>query len=113
MRFPVRATSKAAFGAPEHAGDVGFYRIRGASGRTRDRIRQYAFAQLGKRFDSAFSLADDSRMYCTELVLKALAAGGIDAASTVPRIRVMLIAEPVALPDHLTRSPVAEPLARR
>jgi hypothetical protein len=98
------------FAAPDAAGDVGLFRIRDA-GRSGERIREYALRQVGKPFDGAFSFADDGRMYCTELVLKALSAGGIDIAAHVPRTSMMLLAEPVVLPDHLMSSPLVEPLA--
>lgn len=44
-------------------------------------------------------------MYCTEQVLTALAAGGINIAATVPRLRVMRLTEPVVLPNDLRLSP--------
>lgn len=98
------------FAAPRLAAGVGLYRVRGATRVSRDRIRDHALAQVGKPFDDAFSLADDRRLYCTELVLNALAAGGLDLAPTVPRVRMMLVTEPVVLPDGLTSSPRLEPL---
>lgn len=56
-------------------------------------------------------LGEGRRKYCTELVLKALAAGGINIAATVPRIRVMRLTEPVVLPNDLRLSPSVESLA--
>jgi hypothetical protein len=100
----------ARFASVANAADVGVYRIRGITNDARARIREYVLRQVGKPFDDAFSLSDDRRMYCTELVLKALAAGGIDLAATVPYIRVMLLTEPVVPPDSLRLSPLVQPL---
>ncbi len=99
------------FGSSDNATDIGFYRAKGVQSISRRRIREYVLQQIGKPFDDGFSLSDDRRMYCTELVLKALAAGGIDMAATVPRIRVMLLTEPVVPPDYLRLSPLVQPLA--
>ncbi|NJD69717.1 MAG: hypothetical protein C3F12_04600 [Candidatus Methylomirabilota bacterium] len=100
----------AQFAAPENAATIAFFRVRNVENSSRHRIREYALKQLGKPFDDAFSLADHSRMYCTELALNALAAGGI-ATATVPRHRVMLLTEPVVLPDDLIFSLSVEPSA--
>jgi hypothetical protein len=102
----------ARFASSSVARDFGAYRISGVTAAARARMRDYALRQIGKPFDDAFALSDDRRMYCTELVLKAIAAGGVEIAPTVPSIRVMLLAEPVVPPDHLRRSPLIEPLSR-
>jgi len=67
-------------------------------------LRAYALAQLGKPFDDAFAYSDDSQLYCTELVLKALARAGIDVQA-VPRVWLPLHEESIALPDDLSQWP--------
>jgi len=103
----------ARFAASTGAVDLGAYRVRGLTPVARAKVRDYALRQVGKPFDDAFSMRDDQRMYCTELVLKALTAGGVEITPTVPSLRVPLLAEPVVPPDHLRLSPLLEPLVPR
>lgn len=73
--------------------------------------RRFALAaarHIGKRFDHRLAWSDDDRMYCTELVVKSLAAVGADL--DVPKIRVPFYREPVLHPDSLFESLVASGL---
>ncbi len=92
------------FVSTKNASDVGFYRVRHIEVGSRQKIHNYALQQVGKPFDDEFQFSDDSHFYCTELVLKALAAAGIDLSQTTQHINVLTLAEPVFPPDHLRRS---------
>jgi hypothetical protein len=100
----------ARFTAVENAAEIGAYRIKGVTNDSRARIRDYLLQQIGKPFDDAFLLSDDRRVYCTELVLRALSAGGIHITGMMPRIQVMLLSEPVVPPDYLRRLPIVHPV---
>lgn len=100
----------ASFTSPENAEDIGFFRIKGIRYDSRRRIRDYAMQQIGKPFDDEFRFSDDARMYCTELVMKALAAGGFDLSQSIQHLTVMLLSEPVIPPDYLRRSAKLETL---
>lgn len=92
------------FASPEKAEDVGFFRVKGIRNDSRIRIRDYALRQIGKPFDDQFRYSDDARVYCTELAMKALAAGGLDLSHSIQHVTVMLLSEPVIPPDYLRRS---------
>jgi hypothetical protein len=99
------------FAASDNASDIGFYRIKDINVRARNSIREYVLRQIGKPFDDYFLMSEDENMYCTELVLKAFAAAGIGVATSMRRIQVMLIKEPVAPPDYLRRLSQMEAIA--
>jgi len=88
----------------ENASDVAFYRINGIDDKSKVNIRKYVLSQIGKPFDEKFQLSDNKRIYCTELAVKAIEAGGLDILKELPTIKVMLITEPVLPPDYLRRS---------
>lgn len=92
------------FTAKDNAKDVGFYRAKNMNHQARYIIREYSLQQVGKGFDYRFSLKGDDELYCTELVLKAFAKSGINLTASLPKVRVMLIPEPVYPPDHLRKS---------
>lgn len=92
------------FASSDNASDIGFYRVKGVNANSRNNIREYVLRQVGKPFDDAFLLSEDEKLYCTELVLKAFAAAGNRVATSVPRIQIMLLAEPVMPPDYLRQS---------
>jgi hypothetical protein len=98
----------------ENALDVGFYRFISMDEISRRKVRQYALQQVGKPFDYDFLYSDETRFYCTELVLKALAAAEINIVDSLQHIQVMLLGEPVVPPDYLRRSKLLEiiPLSR-
>ncbi|KXK43663.1 MULTISPECIES: YiiX/YebB-like N1pC/P60 family cysteine hydrolase [Nitrosomonas] len=99
------------FAASDNASDIGFYRIKGIDANARNSIREYVLRQIGKPFDNDFLLSEDEKMYCTELVLKALSAAGISVVTSMPHIQVMLITEPVEPPDYLRRLSQIEAIA--
>jgi uncharacterized protein YycO len=83
--------------------EIGVYRVDAMHAEARTRARDYVIAQLGKPFDSEFRYSDDSSHYCSELVMKALAVGGVDLFSHVPSIEVLTLNEPVFTPDSIRR----------
>lgn len=91
------------FSDPEHAVDLAVFRPTALDEEGRRMLRTYALAQLGKPFDDDFLVSEDSRMYCTELAMKALRAAGIDAVNAVPRIQIPLHQEAIPVPDDLRR----------
>jgi hypothetical protein len=92
--------SRVAFMRPQRLAVVEARGIRDGSAE----LRAYALAQLGKPFDDAFLYSEDSQLFCTELVLKALASSGIDVQA-VPRVTLPLHDESIPLPDDLSRWP--------
>jgi hypothetical protein len=99
------------FAASDNASDIGFYRVKGINADARNIIREFVLHQLGKPFDDDFLMSEDEKMYCTELVLKALAAAGMSVTTSMPHIQVMLIEEPVEPPDYLRRLSQMEAIA--
>lgn len=102
-RGGVRLERLSEFHAKRNAEDLALFGVRGLSPADRATVRRYALAQLGKPFDSAFRYGEDDNMYCTEIVLKALAQVGIRADRLVPRVTVLLHDEGIAAPDDLRR----------
>lgn len=92
------------FTAPSVAVDIGFFRIKTINQAARARTHDYLLAQVGKPFDSQFKYSDDSSFYCTELVIKSLAAAEIDIKNSVESVNVLTVDEPVYSPDHLAKS---------
>jgi hypothetical protein len=99
------------FASSNNASDIGFYRVKGINADARNSIREYALRQTGKPFDDDFLMSEDEKIYCTELVLKALAAAGMAVTTSMPHIQVMLIKEPVEPPDFLRRLSQMEAIA--
>jgi permuted papain-like amidase YaeF/Yiix C92 family enzyme len=91
------------FAAPERAAEVAALRPTALGDLGRVALRAYALAQVGKPFDDELAYSEDSRLFCTELVMKALAKAGIDADTPVPRVRVPLHDEAIPTPDDLSR----------
>lgn len=110
-RDGVRMEPLSLFASNENAADIGYYRVSGMDAMARQVVRSYALQQIGKPFDDAFKFSDDTHYYCTELVLKALTAGGMDLSGSVLNIHVFMLAEPVFPPDHLRRSSRLEAVA--
>lgn len=100
----VRIESLSVFASHENAADIGFYRVKGMDSVSRRKVRDYALQQIGKPFDHAFSFNDDGRFYCTELVLKSLAAANVAMTQNLPSVAVFMLNEPVFPPDILRRS---------
>lgn len=105
----VRMESLGAFLDSAVASDAAVYRPTGLREEGRQRLRQQLLALQGRPFDYRFSLATPERVYCSELVLGALAAAGIPQSPMVTT--VSLVAGPVVLPDALRRLPGLEPVA--
>lgn len=80
-----------AFTSQEAAQDIGFYRV-GVTTEQAQHALAYAWAQLGKPFDSHFEMASDDAFYCTELVLKALGSAGVQTPD-VQGVQVMTLTE--------------------
>lgn len=97
----VRREGVDSFAAPENAIDIAVYRAQGLDPAARSRIRQYVLSQIGKPFDYAFRLSDDSALYCTELALRALEQAGIGLVSALPGIRLPTLVEAAYAPDSL------------
>lgn len=100
----VQMESLSLFASTENAADVGFYRVKNIDEISRQKVRAYALRQIGKPFDNAFIFSEDAHFYCTELALKALAAGGIDLSKSIQHVDVPTLTEPVFPPDNLRRS---------
>lgn len=94
-----------AFLAPAMAEDMAAYRLEGLDKAAAARMRNYAIAAVGKPFDFALSMADDSELYCTELAIKSFVHAGIDLQPGLPTIRTIMMREPAVSPDALRRSP--------
>lgn len=96
--------SLASFTSSENAKDVGFYRVKDLRSDSRLKIRDYVLQQIGKPFDDKFQYSSDNSFYCTELAMKALAAGDADLSKSTKSVTVMLLTESVVPPDNLRRS---------
>ncbi|WP_448380345.1 YiiX/YebB-like N1pC/P60 family cysteine hydrolase [Gloeomargarita sp.] len=98
------------FAAQDKAIAIGFYRVKHINSNIRNHVRNYSLAQVGKPFDYRFLLSDDQQLYCTELVVKAFAEAGINLTTSLPKLRIMLMPEPVFPPDTLRHSSQLEPI---
>ncbi len=90
------------FISPENALRVGFFRHKNLK-KDNLLLKEFLLQQIGKPFDSSFLLSDDSRYYCSELVLKALAKAGIQTMLELPGEKFILMEEPIILPDSITK----------
>lgn len=89
------------FFSSENAVDGAFYRVSGVSRKARKAAADYALTQLGKPFDDEFSIADNERIYCSELVIKAYLAKGVDLRAGSAPVTVMMVQEPVFPPESI------------
>lgn len=94
----------ALFAGREKARAVGIWRVGALSPQAREVFVAHVLAQRGKPFDAAFRYGEDSSLYCTELVMKGLAAAGQDLSNSVPGVTVLTVPEKVYPPDYLRRS---------
>lgn len=92
------------FSAPQRAEEVGYYRLGRLTLEQRREIRRFLLEHVGTPFDLRFAYSTDDSMYCTELVLKALAQAGLDVASSLDTVRVITVDEPAFSPDALSQS---------
>jgi len=106
----VRLEALESFGSPAHAADIGYYRPRQMSEKQRAEVRQYLLASVGTPFDMRFEYSTDGSVYCTELVLKALARVGIDLTRSLDTVHVLMLEEPAFAPDSLWRADALQAL---
>lgn len=97
----VHSETLEAFASPDVASDLAIYRIPYLDSVAKRRVRDYLFSQLGRPFDLRFQYSDDSELYCTELVLKALQRAGLDLVATLPRVQAIGMSEPAFSPDAI------------
>lgn len=88
-----------AFAAGDLASAIAIYRA-SLTAAQRAVAQGYALRQVGKPFDTGFAMSDDSSLYCTELAVKVLRAGG-QKLLELETLTVGVIAEPVIPPDAL------------
>lgn len=100
----VRVDRLGSFSSPLRASDVGYYRLERLTQEQRREIHRYLFERVGTPFDLRFEYSTDDSMYCTELVLKALARVGVEVASSLDTVRVIAMDEPAFSPDALRQS---------
>lgn len=98
------------FITPDKAADAGVYRAKGRNARERKAIGEYARSQIGKPFDYEFRYSEDDTIYCTELALKSLNAGGADLQHSTRTVSFMMLPEPAFPPDYLRRTNALESL---
>lgn len=94
----------AEFAAPKQAADIGFARVKGISQKGREKIAKFAHGQIGKPFDTELLFSTPEKIYCTELVVKAIGNAMPEGHAGFKSIRVPVIPEEVFTPDDLSRS---------
>lgn len=101
----VRCDSAEDFFRSDRATAGAVVRLSGLNDIQRTAIRDYTLRLRDSQivFDHDYSLADSTRMYCTELVERAFAAAGI-SLSQGRRHRFPLTREPVILPSDMARN---------
>ena len=101
----IRCDSAEDFFRSDRAAAGAVMRLSGLNDIQRTAIRDYALRLRDSQivFDHDYSLADSTRMYCTELVERAFAAAGI-SLSQGRRHRFPLTREPVILPSDMARN---------
>jgi Permuted papain-like amidase enzyme, YaeF/YiiX, C92 family len=100
----VRVDRLGTFSSPQRAEDVGYYRLGRLTRDQRREIHRFLLEHVGTPFDFRFEYSSDDSMYCTELVLKALAQVGVDVVPSLDAVRVITVDEPAFAPDALRRS---------
>ena len=100
----VRVDRLGNFSSPQRAEDVGYYRLGRLTREQRSEIHRFLLEHVGTPFDLRFEYSTDDSMYCTELVLKALAQVGVDVAPSLETVRVITVDEPAFSPDALRQS---------
>jgi hypothetical protein len=100
----VRVERLGSFSSPQRAEEVGYYRLGRLTPEQRREIHRFLLEHVGAPFDLRFEYSTDDSMYCTELVLKALAKAGVDVAPSLETVRVITVDEPAFAPDALRQS---------
>ena len=99
----VQIEALADFTANRVARSVAYYRAPELDGESRAAAVRYLLSQAGRPFDYRFRYSEDEALYCTELVLKALAAANVMLAPTMERVFFPTLGEGAIPPDALTR----------
>lgn len=86
------------------ASDVAYYRLDVLSPDQRGRIQRYLTEAIGGPFDYQFKYSDDSAFYCSELVVKALHASGVDIRPELATVDGVMLGEPAIPPDTIRHS---------
>lgn len=107
----VRVETLTGFLSPANASDAGYYRLPRITEIQRQQIRDFLLSSVGRPFDMRFRYSDDRALYCTELVLKALASAGVDLRPSLASVSILTVDEPAYAPDALRRSGRIEELA--
>lgn len=105
----VRVDSLEDFCTRPEVEEVAFYGVPSLDPDQRTRIREYLFDSVGEPFDYRFSISDATALYCTELVVRALRAAGVDAGN-LETVRTVTLTEPAIPPDSLRRSSLLQEL---
>lgn len=89
------------FSNSSNAASLAVYRVEGLNKEERKLITAFAMHQLGKGFDDEFRMSDDTKFYCTELVLKSFAAANRTLVDDKAYVGVTLLPERVVPPDYV------------
>lgn len=57
-------------------------------------------------FDNNYDLTTNTKLYCTELVLKAFKNGGLDLHLNTKKLNLALVSFPILFPSEFTKSPL-------
>jgi hypothetical protein len=91
------------FFSTEHVRHGSIFRLKQITQVETDALVAFALSQVGKPFDHNYLFSTDIAFYCTELVLKSLATVRTEF-KTINSVRIIMVDEPVILPDHLVVS---------
>jgi uncharacterized protein YycO len=100
----VRSEPLERFIATPVAEDVAYFRLDMLTSPQRARIHRYLHRAIGAPFDYRFRYSDDTALYCSELVVKALKAAGIDLERGLQKVSTVTLVEPAIPPDAIVRS---------
>jgi hypothetical protein len=103
----------ASFISVDHASAYQYFRVASIQRSQRSTMRAFALSQQGKPFDLNFRLSDDSELYCTELVLRALHAAHFSFPVPGSPLSFPMLTEPVVPPDQLLASPLLQAMSLR
>lgn len=101
----VRSDPLEQFVAPYAVSDVGYLRVDALSVDQRAQARRYLMQALGSPFDYEFRYSDDTALYCTELVVKALESAGLAPMLYLHTVTGVTLSEPAIPPDALLGLP--------
>ncbi len=107
----VRSDPITRFVATDRAADVAYYRVNGLTNEQAERLRRYLIGSIGAPFDYEFKYSDDAAVYCSELVVKALQAAGLNPMADLPTVTGLTLSEPTIPPDALLQFKLLKELA--